>query len=212
MKTQSPIYIHLGEAVDNPPLGSSHWFGYPDLPPDIAIPQIEEEGESYALTLICQINLADLPLQPAGKGLLLFFADIAYYCGNWDEPLIGMDISDNKVCRVIYVPEEKMGELRSCRELFFEQDEPKAIGLTFNSERPNLEEPELQMFGRTGHLEWEDWPSPCEGWQLLLMMDSMSGNDYDYNFVDFGVLCFLIEREALNRNDFSNVRAIILSS
>ena len=44
------------------------------------------------------------------------------------------------------------------------------------------------------------------------MMDSMSGEDYSYNFIDFGVLCFLIEREALERKDFSNVKTIILST
>ncbi len=212
METKSPVYIHLGEAVENPPVGSSHWFGYPDLPPDMEIPQIEEGGESYALTLVCQINLSELPLQPAQKGLLLFFADIAYYGGHWDEPSIGSDISDNQVCRVVYVPAEKMGTLVSCREYFFEQDEPKAIGLTFNRDKPTLAEPELQLFGRTDHLEWEDWPSPCEGWQLLLMMDSMSGADYSYNFIDWGVLCFLIECEALERKDFSNVKTIILST
>lgn len=212
MKTKSPVYIHLGEAVENPPLGSSHWFGYPDLPPDMEIPQIEEDGEPYALTLVCQINLSDLPLPTAGKGFLLFFADISYYCGNWGEASIGSHISDNRVCRVVYVPEDRLGELENCRKFFVEQDEAKAIRLTFNYEKPNFDEPELQLFGQTDHLEWEDWPSPCEGWQLLLMMDSMSGADYSYNFIDWGVLCFLIEREALERKDFSNVRTIILST
>lgn len=212
MKTKLPIYIHLREALENPPLGSSHWFGYPDLPPDIGIPQVMEDGEAYGLTLVCQINLADLPLPSARKGLLLFFADISYYCGNWDEPSIGMNVSDNKVCRVVYVPEERMGELVNCRQFFFEQDEPKAVMLAFDRVRPTLEEEELQLFGQTGHLEWEDWPEPCEGWQLLLMMDSMSGEEYSYNFVDFGVLCFLIEPEALEKGDFSDVRAIILST
>lgn len=208
-----PIYIHLGPARENLPVGASHWFGYPDLPPDFDIPTVEEEDGSFAMTLVCQINLSQLP--PCGlpeAGLLLFFADIAYYSGDWDEPKIFMHPCGPDVCRVVYVPADRMGELQSCRKFYAEQDEAKAIPLIFNHKKPTLEEPDLQLLGTTDRLEWETWPEPCEGWQLLLMMDSMEGDDYNYNFVDCGALCFIIDPEDLKKRDFSNVHAIILST
>ena len=41
------------------------------------------------------------------------------------------------------------------------------------------------------HLPRQQRPVPpyCEGWQLLLMMDSMPVEDYSDNFIDFGALC-----------------------
>lgn len=212
--TDTPIYIRISDEPADLPVGSSHWFGYPDLPPDMEIPYVEEDGEAYALTLLCQINLADLPENDAlpRQGLLLLFADVAYYAGNWDEPSISMHMSDNKACRAIFVPAERMGEIVSRREEYAEQDEAGARAMTFGGEPTSLAEPELQILGSTDRLEWETWPAPCEGWQLLLLMDSMEGSDYNYNFVDCGALCLVIDPERLRRADFSDVRAIILST
>lgn len=208
------IYIHLGKSVDELPVGASHWFGYPDLPADVEVPYVDEKDGKYALTLICQINLSDLPetgIFPR-RGLLQFYADVAYYRGDWDEPAISMHVSDNRVCRVLFTPEEKLPELENTQPRFFEQDEAQAIPIVFNYSQPTLEEPELQLLGSTDRLEWETWPDPCAGWQLLLMMDSMEGSDYNYNFVDCGALCFIIDPAYLRRLDFSNVKAIILST
>ena len=53
---------------------------------------------------------------------------------------------------------------------------------------------------------------PFEDWQILLQVDSFSGMDFDLNFMDFGVLDFLISPEDLAKRDFSSVRAIVLST
>lgn len=53
---------------------------------------------------------------------------------------------------------------------------------------------------------------PYEDWQILLQIDSFSGMDFNLNFMDFGVLDFLISPEALRHADFSDVRAIVLST
>lgn len=217
-----PIYILLGKG--EPALGESHWFGYADLPEDVMVPTIEEDGERYALTLICQLRIGEIRKQAgphicgkwpfAGQdGLLLFFADVAYYRGDWDYPNISLHPSDNRVCRVIFVPEERLDDLQCTSAYICEEDEAKPIPLYFTREKPKgLGVPELQLFGKTDRLEWETWPEECAGWELLLMMDSMEGEGYNYNFVDCGALCFIIAPEALRAGDFSDVRAIILST
>lgn len=195
-------------------VGHSHLFGYPDLPANVDIPAVVEDGEEFALTLVCQINLSDLPDNDVfpKQGLLQFYADIAYYRGDWDEPAITMVPSDNKVCRVVYIPADQMDALESCRERYFEQDETPAMAIEFDRDKGQIEDPELQLLGKSAHLEWESWPEPCEDWQLLLQIDSMEIGGYSYNFIDWGVLCFLIDPNALKRLDFSDVRAIILST
>ena len=223
-----PIYIHFKEGSGYVPLLGSHWFGPAALPDAYDQPRQPNwrygrrapyvsawdgitvvEPEEWDMTFICQINLADLPanemLPPAG--LLLFFANIEYYDGfnSEGDPVISMHPCEPEHVRVIYVPPMDLG---AAREVYA----PSAIPLDFNGIKPTIEEPDLQMFGRSDHLEWEDWPEECEGWVMLLQMDSMEGRRYNYNFVDCGVLCFLIDPEALRRLDFSNVRAIILST
>lgn len=106
---ENPIYIHLEAGAGPIRPGSSHWFGYPDLAHDVEVPWVCDGGEKYALTLICQINLAD----------------IAYYRGDWDEPAISMHVSDNRVCRVQFIPEERFPELEYARTGFMSRMSPR---------------------------------------------------------------------------------------
>lgn len=91
-------------------LGASRWWGYPDMPADW-----DGDAAEAPLTLICQINLADLPDDSAPEfpheGLLLFFANIDYYLGRSMDPAISMHVSDAESVRVIYVPKEDMPRL-----------------------------------------------------------------------------------------------------
>ena len=48
--------------------------------------------------------------------------------------------------------------------------------------------------------------------EILLQVDSFAGMDFNLNFMDCGVLDFLIAPEALWARDFSSVRAIVLST
>lgn len=211
-----PVYIKLAESSDDLPVGASHWWGYPDLPADVSIPVVEDavDGEVYALTFICQINLSDLPegiSRLPHSGLLLFFADIAYYNRQWDEPSIFMHISGKDVVKVIYIPEERLPELvNRCND--YEEEELPAIPLRFTTKRPSLNEPDHRLLGEPYYREWDDWDSPFEGWELLFQMDSCEGPGYNYNFIDYGVLNLIISPMALNVLDFSDVRAIVLST
>lgn len=223
------IYLKLGKPTDNLRVGQSHWWGYPDMPINMEVPTLTDaDGNEYALDFLCQINLSDLheflndtaaatgdshiaqcPLPKSG--LLLFFADIAYYLGNWDEPSISMHYSDNRQVRVIYVPQEQMAEVVSCEE-FYADDNICAQPIEFALEKPGHDAPEHCLLGFPEHREWEDWDEGHEQWQLLLQMDSCEDDSYVCNFVDWGVLNLIISPEDLRRHDFSNVVGIILST
>lgn len=225
------IFLTLGAPSDEIAVGKSHWWGYPDLPLDMDIPTFIDpnDGNEYALSFLCQINLADLHdamLDAAydtgdqsykqydlpKSGLLLFFADIAYYGGMWDEPAISSCLSDNKVVRVVYVPEEDMASL-ICRQEEYADEELPAQPIDFCARLPKGEVlPEHKLLGAPDHRQWEDWEQPCAGWQLLLQMDSCEENGYAFKFIDCGVLNLIISPEALRRRDFSDVRGIVLST
>lgn len=201
---QKPIYIHIAESNRALPLGASHLFGQPDMPEEYAMPMIP---------LICQINLEELPDNDVlpSSGLLLIFADINYYSDSWVGELnISMYVSDPKSVAVIYIPKE------DCDLLVRREDacksSPKAVGIGFSRVKPSIDEPDLQMFGRSDHLEWETWPNPCENWIMLFQMDSMEEEEYSYNFIDWGVLCILVSHKSVSTLDFSDARGIILSS
>ncbi len=223
------IFIQLGKPSDDIAVGKSHWWGYPDLPLDMDIPTFTDpnDGNEYALSFLCQINLADLhdamldasfdtgdqsykQYDLPKSGLLLFFADIAYYGGMWDEPAIGSQISDNRVVRVVYIPEEDMASL-ICREEEYADEELPAQPIDFVP-RPAESAPEHHLLGKPTYLQQEDWDAPCAGWQLLLQMDSCEEDDYTFRFDDWGVLNLIISPDALKRHDFSDVRAVVLSS
>ncbi|MCD8387656.1 MAG: DUF1963 domain-containing protein [Bacteroidales bacterium] len=199
-----PIYIHLGEHDSNLPLGASHLWGQPDMPPDYPMPEFP---------LICQINLSGLPdngILPS-SGLLLIFADINYYSNRWEgEPDISMHLSSPESLAVIYVPDKDFP--RNVRRTDGCKDVPPATRIFFNREKPTIEDPDLQIFGRSDHLEWETWPKPCAHWPMLFQLDSMEDSGYIYNFVDWGVLCILVSPQSLATLDFSDARAIILST
>lgn len=170
------IFLKLGAPSDEIAVGKSHWWGYPDLPLDMDIPTFIDpnDGNEYALSFLCQINLADLHdamLDAAydtgdqsykqydlpKSGLLLFFADIAYYGGMWDEPAIGSYLSDNNVVRVVYVPEEDMASL-ICRQEEYADEELPAQPIDFCAHLPKGEGlPEHKLLGTPDHREWEDW-------------------------------------------------------
>ena len=60
--------------------------------------------------------------------------------------------------------------------------------------------------------EFETWDPPFEDWEILLQIDSFNGMDFNLNFMDCGVLDFLISPEDLKQRKFDNVRALVLST
>lgn len=216
-----PIYLRLSKPFGELAVEASRFWGSPALPKGMDYPQyIDDEGDEYPYVFVCQINLAELkafcgdgadPLPPSG--LLLFFAKIDHYLGQFAATdCIGGAISAPVAVKVIYVK-----DCSGLREVVLVDDEdqpmsPDALEISFTREHDPLADDDHALFARPDHREWESWDLPYEDWQILLQIDSFSGMDFNLNFMDFGVLDFLISPEALRHADFSDVRAIVLST
>ena len=216
-----PIYLRLSKPFGELAVEASRFWGSPALPKGMDYPQyIDDAGDEYPYVFVCQINLAELkafcgdganPLPPTG--LLLFFAKIDHYLGQFaDTDCIGGAISAPDAVKVIYVK-----DCSGLREVVLVDDEdqpmsPDALEISFTREHDPLADDDQVLFARPDHREWESWDHPYEDWQILLQIDSFAGMDFNLNFMDFGVLDFLISPEALRHADFSDVRAIVLST
>lgn len=214
-----PIYLKLSKPFGELDAASSRFWGNPALPQGIGYPQyIDNEGDEYPYVFICQINLAELtsfcgdnPLPETG--LLLFFAKIDHYLGQFAATdCIGGAISRPDAVKVIYI-----SNLSDLREVVLVDDDdqplsPEALQITFTYEHDPLKDEDHCLFARPEHREWESWDHPYEDWQILLQIDSFAGMDFNLNFMDYGVLDFLISPDALARRDYSQVRGIVLST
>lgn len=200
------------------PMCASKFWGDADLPekmtyPSVYVPELESE-EPYHF--ICQINLADLPPhhELPDKGLLQFYANIHYYLG-WDCDLEIFSYPCNPAqVKVLYFPDPDPADF--CTRIVVGDDEsdrlfPQEMALHF-VDSLRIEDPKHHLLGEPEFREWEDWDKPCQGWRVLLQVDSFEGEDFNLNFMDCGVLDFLIAEEDLKKCDFSKVRAIVLST
>lgn len=199
------------------PVGRSKFWGDADLPQGMPYPSlhIPETQENYPYHFICQINLSDLPPQDIlpRTGLLQFYANIHYYLGWDEEPHIGSCPSETNEVKVLYFPQICLDKFEP--QAVVDEDYgrlfPKEQALTFTNAL-SLYDPQHHLLGFPEFREWEDWDEPCRGWRLLLQIDSFDGPDFNLNFMDTGVLNFLISENDLKRGDFSHVRAIVLST
>lgn len=213
-----PVHLNLSVTDRKLELGESRFWGNPDLPEGTPYPCFpDSSGELYPYTFICQINLDHLSAVCPGnplpsKGLLSFFAKIDNYLGYpVNDNGIGGCICDADDVRIFYFP-----SLDNLMELIPVDDDgeplnPHEMKIAFSYD-PGPEGDEHELFARPTHREWESWDEPFEDWSILLQIDSFSGYDFDLNFMDCGVLDFLISPEALQSHDFSNVRALVLST
>lgn len=213
-----PIYLTLRMPFEKLATGTSRFWGNPDLPEGTEYPMyIDDEGDSYPYFFICQINLKQLaefaPDNPLPhEGLLSFFAKIDHYLGYMaaNDGIKGY-ISDADDVKVLYFP-----EIDNMKEVVLLDDEdnptaPEEMEITFARHVEPLSD-EHELFAEPTHREWETWDEPFEDWSILLQIDSFEGKDFVLNFMDFGVLDFLISPEALKNHDFSDVRGIVLST
>lgn len=213
-----PVYLRLSRPSGKLPAGTSRFWGNPDLPSGCACPSyLDDEGTEFPYFFICQINLSELAPYDTDNllphsGLLSFFAKIDSCIGYYDRPgCIGGAVSGSDDVRVMYFP--------SCADLEETVPEdgegspsaPAELRIGFSFGLPPAED-EHAVFALPTHRPWEDWDSPFEGWQILLQVDSFGGDDFELNFMDTGVLDFLISLSDLKHCDFSDVRAVVLSS
>lgn len=213
-----PIRLILRKIKKEIPADRSHFWGFPSLPEGSEYPIYEDkDGLTHPYTFLCQMNMADVApydvdnLLPH-EGLLLFFAKIDNYLGHYDcDVEIGGTISSPEDVKVIYVPKPENLTQYEIIDEYGEPVSPPALKMTFSLNTPPLCN-ETFLLANPTHREWETWDSPYEDWKILLQVDSFEGTDFALNFMDCGVLDFLISPAALRARDFSQVRAIVLST
>ena len=214
----NPIHLTLSMPFEKTSVCASRFWGNPALPKGFKYPTyIDDEGDEYPYFFVCQINLADIAdfdtdnLLPH-RGLLLFFAKIDHYMGYFAATYgICGCISDTDDVKVLYFPEcDNMDEV----VLLDDEDNPTSpneLQIGFCSSLPPLSD-EHMLFAPPSHRPWETWDTPYEDWQILLQVDSFCGSDFNLNFMDFGVLDFLISPSDLQNHRFDRIRAIVLST
>lgn len=214
-----PVHIVLEVPEEKIPTGASRFWGNPDLPSDVEYPaHADSDGYGWEYQFICQINLADIAAYDTEnrlphKGLLSFFARIDHYMGYDDEGCISGYVSGPEDLKVLYFPEvtDDFSEV----VLLDEDDKPvnpSELTMKFAQTRPEGCYEDHALLAEPTHREWETWEPPFEDWQILLQVDSFTGKDFDLNFMDCGVLDFLISPEDLAAGRFDSVRAIVLSA
>lgn len=213
-----PIYLDLVEASEKVKEGKSRFFGNPDLPSDMDFPSyIDDEGDEFPYFFICQINLSDLaafdPENPLPHvGMLSFFAKIDHYMGyEAATECIGGEISRRDSVKVLYFPD--CGDLEQ-RVLVDDEGyevSPREFKIDFcHHQNGSLDD--HMLFAPPSHRQWESWDHPYEDRLILLQIDSFEGDDFNLNFMDCGVLDFLISPSDLRNHRFDDVRGIVLSS
>ena len=215
-----PIRLTLCKPFEKIPTGSSRFWGNPDLPSPVVYPTyIGEDGQEWEYQFVCQINLsdiADLDVENRlpHKGLLSFFAKIDHYLGRFDDGSgISGYISDPADVKVLYFP-DVTDDFQEA--VLVDDDEewlnPAEFEIKFERTLPDIYHEDHALFAEPTHREWDTWDPPFEDWQILLQIDSFSGMDFNLNFMDFGVLDFLISPDDLAAARFDNIRAIVLST
>ena len=219
--------IHLTLSAPSGKLGTcaSRFWGNPALPKGFGYPMYTDDGgDEYPYLFVCQINLAevapyDTQQRLPHKGLLSFFAKIDHYLGVFDSlDFIGGSISSTDDVCVLYFPEVGTpGPHEGFEEMVLvDADEqplnPSELCIRFSARPAEPYAEEHALFAHPTHREWETWDHPFEHWQILLQIDSCEGADFQLNFMDCGVLDFLIDPNDLAAADFSKVRGIVLST
>ncbi len=180
--------------TENDLTGRSKMWGCPDLPESLDYPEVavDDDGELVddPMTFICQIRLEDIAaLDNEGilphKGMLYFFASLDYFLGNPDALVSpGMGRWDKRCFKVLY--SDSCEDLHTHRIVFDDGTEYglKARGITFEG-CPDKEDG-FKMLGRPYLDEIEEM---YPGWDLMLQIDCQ--DEWDLQFYDCGMLCFL---------------------
>lgn len=231
----APIRLILSKQKKATGKLASRFWGDPDLPEGFPYPSYtDSDGDLCEYQFICQINLKELHPHDRlsrlpEKGLLSFFAKIDHYLGYYEsDDYIGGSISSPEDVKVLFFPdaesdtdtEANTGNSRFKKQILIDEEglrvNPEELHIRFSGTPETTEVPESldehALFAEPTHREWETWDHPYEDWEILLQIDSFDGKDFHLNFMDCGVLDFLISPEDLAASDFNKVRAIVLST
>ena len=191
------IKLKISKPKDKLPAGSSKLFGNPDVWDGFEWPYIEENGEKYDLTFMCQIDCAkaegfdESGLLPK-TGILYFFYDLDTM----------PEVPDEKSARVLWYN----GELSALHEMILTDEDGNS--LAFSEQKIDFEASDAD--DKSAHLLLGDMTQSCDfikGCLPLLRIGSFETEDAEIRFQDNGALCFYIEEEKLGAHDFSEVKA-----
>lgn len=191
------IKLKISKPKKKLPAGASKLFGNPDVWDGFEWPYIEENGEKYDLTFMCQIDCAkaegfdESGLLPK-TGILYFFYDLDTM----------PEAPDEKSARVLWYN----GELSALHEMILTDEDGNS--LAFSEQKIDFEASDAD--DKSAHLLLGDMTQSCnfiKGCLPLLRISSFETEDAEIRFKGNGALCFYIEEEKLGACDFSEVKA-----
>ena len=195
------IKLKISKPKDKLPAGSSKLFGNPDVWDGFEWPYIEENGEKYDLTFMCQIDCAkaegfdESGLLPK-TGILYFFYDLDTM----------PEAPDEKSARILWYN----GELSALHEMILTDENGNS--LAFSEQRIDFDVADSD--DQSSHLLLGEMTQSCDfikGCLPLLRIGSFETEDAEIRFKGNGALCFYIEKEKLGACDFSEVKAVQIS-
>ena len=190
------IKLKISKPKDKLPAGSSKLFGNPDVWDGFEWPYIEENGEKYDLTFMCQIDCAkaegfdESGLLPK-TGILYFFYDLDTM----------PEAPDEKSARILWYN----GELSALHEMILTDENGNS--LAFSEQRIDFDVADSD--DQSSHLLLVEMTQSCDfikGCLPLLRIGSFETEDAEIRFKGNGWRCFYIETEKLKAHDFSDVK------
>lgn len=191
------IKLKISKPKDKLSAGSSKLFGNPDVWDGFEWPYIEENGEKYDLTFMCQIDCAkaegfdESGLLPK-TGILYFFYDLDTM----------PEMLNSRSARVLWYN----GELSALHEMILTDEDGNS--LSFSEQKIDFDTADAGR--KTSHLLLGDMTQSCDfikDYLPLLRIGSFETEDAEICFNGNGSLCFYIEKEKLVACDFSEVKA-----
>lgn len=191
------IKLKISKPKDKLFPGTSKLFGNPDVWDGFEWPYIEENGEKYDLTFMCQIDCAkaegfdESGLLPK-TGILYFFYDLDTM----------PEMLNSRSARVLWYN----GELSALHEMILTDEDGNS--LSFSEQKIDFDTADAGR--KTSHLLLGDMTQSCDfikDYLPLLRIGSFETEDAEICFNGNGSLCFYIEKEKLVACDFSEVKA-----
>lgn len=191
------IKLKISKPKDKLPAGSSKLFGNPDVWDGFEWPYIEDNGEKYDLTFMCQIDCAkaegfdESGLLPK-SGILYFFYDLDTM----------PEVPSEKSARVLWYN----GELSALHEMILTDEDGNS--LAFSEQRIDFDVADSDE--KSSSLLLGDMTQSrdfIKDYLPLLCIGSLETEDAEIRFKGNGTLCFYIEKEKLGVRDFSHVKA-----
>ena len=191
------IKLKISKPKDKLPIGSSKLFGNPDVWNGFEWPYIEDNGEKYDLTFMCQIDCAkaegfdESGLLPK-SGILYFFYDLDTM----------PEVPSEKSARVLWYN----GELSALHEMILTDEDGNSLAFSeqridFDVADSNEKSSPLLLGDMTQSRDF------IKDYLPLLCIGSLETEDAEIRFKGNGTLCFYIEKEKLGVRDFSHVKA-----